>query len=181
LAVGDPDRASGRVWRGEVCVDTISGKVLLVSGEVEAGQFWADALRRCGADVTVAWSAPEALDCWEQGGFDLILVDAYAHLDGVALCRHLRSRAVNPILLLAPGGDEAYLLEGYRAGADECVLKPIGPAVLLAKVNAWLRHRWTVRVEALNPVEAGGIRIEPDPHPPHTLQTPAGTRYTSCG
>ncbi len=136
-------------------METISGKVLLVSGNAEAGQFWADALRHCGADVTVAWSAREALDSSEQGGFDLILVDAYAQLDGVELCRHLRTRAVNPILLLASGDDETCLLEGYQAGADECVLKPIGPAVLLAKVHVWLRHRFMVQVEALNPVEAG--------------------------
>jgi DNA-binding response OmpR family regulator len=122
-------------------VDTISGRVLTVFGDPEAGQFWADALRWYGAKVAVAWSAGQALACLERDGFDLILVDAYTHLDGVDLCRHLRSRTVSPILLLAPGSDEACLLDGYRAGADECVLKPIGPAVLLAKVNAWLRHR----------------------------------------
>ena len=141
LAAGDSNCPPGPVWRREVRVDTISGKVLAVSGDAEAGQLWAGALRWCGADVAVAWSAPEALDALEQGGFDLILVDAYVHLDGVELCRQIRSRTVSPILLLVPGADEACLLDGYRAGADECVLKPIGPAVLLAKVNAWLRHR----------------------------------------
>jgi two-component system response regulator RegX3 len=161
VAGRDAHRASGRVWRGEVHVDTISGKVLLVSSDAEAGQFWADALRRCGAEIVVAWSAPEALDAWEQGSFDLILIDANAHVDGVGLCRHLRSRAVNPILLLGPGSDEARLLEGYRAGADECVPKPVDHTVLLAKVKAWLRHRWMVRAEALDPVEGGGMRLEP--------------------
>lgn len=39
LAAGDWDRASGYVWRGEVGVDTIWGKVLLISGDVEAGRF----------------------------------------------------------------------------------------------------------------------------------------------
>lgn len=122
-------------------MDTISGKVLTVSGDAEAGQFWADALRWYGADVTVAWSAREALESLDRDGFDLLLVDAYVHLDGVELCRQVRSRTASPIVLLAPGADEACLLDGYRAGADECVLKPIGPAVLLAKVNAWLRRR----------------------------------------
>lgn len=121
-------------------MDRISGKVLAVSGDAEAGQIWADALRWYGADVDVAWSAREAVDALEEDGFDLILVDAYAHLDGVDLCRHLRNRTESPILLLAPGADEACLLDGYRAGADECVLKPISPAVLLAKINAWLRR-----------------------------------------
>ena len=129
------------MWRSEVQVDRIAGRVLTVSGDAEAGQFWADALCWYGADVAVAWSVPEALDALEQDRFDLILVDAYAHLDGVELCRQIRSRTTSPILLLAPGADEACLLDGYRAGADECVLKPVSPAVLLAKANAWLRRR----------------------------------------
>jgi two-component system response regulator RegX3 len=129
------------MWRSEVQVDRISGKVLTVSGDAEAGQFWADALRWYGVDVTVAWSAPEVLDALDRDGFDLILLDAYAHWDGVDLCRQIRGRTASPILLLAPGTDEACLLDGYRAGADDCVLKPISPAVLLAKVNAWLRRR----------------------------------------
>jgi DNA-binding response OmpR family regulator len=128
------------VWRKEVRVDTISGKVLVASGDAEAGQFWADALRWYGADVDVAWSVGEAVNALEGDGFDLILVDAYAHLEGAALCRQLRNRTAIPILLLAPGTDEASLLDGYRAGADECALKPISPAVLLAKVSAWLRR-----------------------------------------
>ncbi len=161
LAAGDSDRVSGRVWRGEVRVDRISGKVLLVSGDAEAGRFWADALRRCGADVAVACSAREALEPWEQGGFDLILVDVSAQADGLDLCRRLRARAVNPILLLCPCEDETCVLEAYRAGADECILKPVSPATFLAKVGAWLRHQWTLRVEALDPLARGGIRLEP--------------------
>jgi DNA-binding response OmpR family regulator len=144
-----------------VHVETILGKVLLVSGDAEVGQFWADALRRHGVEIAVVGSGSDPLEQWEDDGFDMAIVDVYTLLDGLELCRHLRSRAVNPVLLLAPGCDEAYLLEAYRAGADECMLKPIAPAVLVAKVKAWLRHRWTVRVEALDPVEGGGIRLEP--------------------
>jgi DNA-binding response OmpR family regulator len=153
-----------------VGVDTILGKVLLVTDDSEGGQFWADALRRHGVEIVVVGSAGDPLAQWEQDGFDLILVDVSAQADGPDLCRRLRGRAVNPILLLCPCEDETCVLEVYRAGADECILKPVSPATLLAKVGAWLRHRWTVRVEALNPVEGGGIRTEPDPppaaHPP---------------
>jgi DNA-binding response OmpR family regulator len=43
----------------------------------------------------------------------------------------LRSEAVIPILLLTPQGDEAHLLAGYRAGASECLVKPVSPALFL--------------------------------------------------
>jgi DNA-binding response OmpR family regulator len=142
-------------------MNTISGRVLLVSGDIEAGQFWAGLLRHYGAHVTIARSTLQALDAREDTCFDLILIDAYPHLDGVALCRHLRSQAVNPILLLAPCGDETYLLDGYRAGADECMLRPVSPAILLAKVRAWLRHCCTIRAEALDPAEGGTFCLEP--------------------
>jgi DNA-binding response OmpR family regulator len=102
----------------------IAPRVLLITDESTAAQSWVDAYRP-----------------WVHDAFDLAIVDADARLDGLGLCERLRTWTANPILLLIPRFDEAYLLAAYRAGADECVLKPIAPAVLLAKVNAWLRHR----------------------------------------
>ena len=71
----------------------------------------------------------------------------------IDLLRQLRAEAANPILLLTPRGDEAHLLEAYAAGADECITQPVGPALFLAKVRAWLRRSWTVPEEALETLE----------------------------
>jgi two-component system OmpR family response regulator len=131
----------------------LPGKVLLVSEDVEAGLFWAAALRRHGLDVVVVGSAGGLPQQWEEAGFDLALVDTVNRCDGLELCRRLRSGALNPILLLASECDETFWLELYRAGADECIPKPLGPAVLTAKVKAWLRQAWTVRAAALRPLE----------------------------
>ncbi len=139
----------------------MTGRVLLVADDPQVGHLWADALGHAGVEVVPTGSARQALHRWEQGGFDLIIVDVSAHADGLDLCRRLRARAVNPILLLCPCQDEACALEAYRAGADECIPKPVSPATFLAKVGAWLRHQWTLRVEALDPLAGGGIRLEP--------------------
>jgi DNA-binding response OmpR family regulator len=119
----------------------IAPRVLLITDESTAAQSWVEDLRHRGVEMSVAGPAGDAYRPWVHDAFDLAIVDADARLDGLGLCERLRTWTANPILLLIPRFDEAYLLAAYRAGADECVLKPIAPAVLLAKVNAWLRHR----------------------------------------
>jgi DNA-binding response OmpR family regulator len=108
-----------------------------------------------------AQPARRALECLEQAGVDLVLVDVPIHLDGLDLCRRLRARTTNPILLLGMFADDAHVLEAYDAGADECIPTPVGTALLLAKVRAWLRHGWTVRAESLLPLQVAGVRLVP--------------------
>ncbi|MGH8248308.1 MAG: winged helix-turn-helix domain-containing protein, partial [Gammaproteobacteria bacterium] len=49
-------------------------------------------------------------------------------------------------------------LEAYQAGVDECVLKPISPAIFLAKIMAWARRSWS---EPMTPRTAGRLRLDP--------------------
>lgn len=136
-------------------------KVLLVSDDPESAGFWAYAPGQKGFEVVLAGSAEEALDRWRGETFDLIMIDVYTpQLDGIELCRQFRAEAVNPILLLTPDGAEAHLLEAYGAGVDECVVKPISPRLLLAKVRDWLRRSWTIPTAALDPLQAGDLRLE---------------------
>ena len=152
---------SGQKRPGEMRVESVAGKVLFVTGDGEEGPFWASVLERHGLEAVIVEAGSDLLEGWEEEGFDLALVDAGDRREGLALCRRLRASALNPILLLAASCDEAFCLEAYRAGADECIQKPVGPAVLVAKVAVWLRQAWTVRAEALEPVAGGGIRLDP--------------------
>lgn len=137
-------------------------KVLLVTDDAEIGRIWAYALGGMGLEVVLPGRAEEALDRWREEPLDLIVIDVHTpKFDGVDLCRRLRAEAVNPILLLTPRTNEAYLLDAYQAGVDECIVKPIGPSLFLAKVRAWLRRSWTVPTEALDSLQAGDLRLEP--------------------
>lgn len=121
----------------------MNARTLLVSDDPETAQIWAYALGEMGLQAVVAGSAQEALDRWAEGVCDLILIDVHTpQLDGIDLCRRLRAEAVNPILLFTPTTDEAHLQEAYRAGVDECIVKPIDPSLFRAKVRAWLRRSW---------------------------------------
>lgn len=140
----------------------VSPRVLLVSDDPATGQIWTYALYQRGLEVVPVRSTEEALDRWASEAFDLVVIDVHTpQLDGIALCRRLRAEAVNPILLLTPSGDEAHVLAAYQAGVDECIVKPVGPSLFLAKVRAWLRRSWTVPTAALDPIQVGDIRLDP--------------------
>lgn len=128
---------------GKVSTETIRGSVLFVTDDSQAGHIWAHALSHREVDVVLVGSAEGAWQRWKENGsgFDMVIIDVYTHqLDGIALCRRLHSESDEPILLLTPGKDEAHLLEAYEAGVDECIVKPVSPLLLVAKVLAWLRN-----------------------------------------
>ena len=66
-----------------------------------------------------------------------------------------------PILIFLPDYHETEILQAYAAGVDEVVIKPISPAVFLAKIIAWMRRSWTVPTAELSQVKAGKHRLEP--------------------
>jgi DNA-binding response OmpR family regulator len=92
-------------------------------------------------DVVLVGSAEGAWQRWADMSFEMVIVDVYTQqLDGIALCQGLRTETDAAILLLTPTWDEAHLLETYQAGVDECIVKPVSPLMLVAKVLAWLRY-----------------------------------------
>jgi DNA-binding response OmpR family regulator len=158
LSLKEP--SSGGAWA--VPSQLMGTRVLLVSDEPDSGRIWAFALQQMGLEVVLTSRSQGALEEWATAGFDLLIVDVHTpKLDGIDLCRQIRAEAVNPILLFSPRDNEAHILEAYRAGVDECVVKPVSPALFLAKVRAWLRRSWTVPVGALDCLQAGALRLDP--------------------
>ena len=139
-----------------------AAKILLISDEPTTAHTWANLFGLKGLSTELAGSAKEALSAWERDTFDLILIDVYTPaLDCLELCRQLRAVAANPILVLPRQNSESHLLRAYEAGADECIVKPISPQLLLAKVLAWQRRAWTVPTEALDHLQAADVQLDP--------------------
>jgi two-component system response regulator ChvI len=63
-----------------------------------------------------------------------------AHIDGIELLRRLRQKSDVPVILLNDHADEADELAGLRIGADDVILKPFSPPVLVERVYAVLRR-----------------------------------------
>lgn len=139
-----------------------AAKILLISDDPTTARTWAFLFTQKGLSTELAGSAEEALSAWERDAFDLILIDVHTPaLDCIGLCQQLRAVAANPILVLPRQNSESHLLRAYEAGADECIVKPISPQLLLAKVLAWQRRAWTVPTEALDRLQAAGAQLDP--------------------
>jgi DNA-binding response OmpR family regulator len=140
----------------------MDARLLLISDEPETRQVWGCMLHHKGIKVCPPRSIEEALERWTKDAFDMVIIDVYTpQLNEVELSRRLRAEVLNPILLFTFRQDESYVLEAYRAGVDECILKPISPLISGAKVMAWLRRSWTVSAEALPGFQVGDFCLDP--------------------
>jgi DNA-binding response OmpR family regulator len=93
----------------------------------------------------------------------LMIFDLQLHHSKILdLCLQLRAIFVNPILLFLPSYDENMILECYDAGVDDCVVKPISPAVFYAKVRAWLRHSKQESVDVMVELHVGDNHLDPN-------------------
>lgn len=90
---------------------------------------------------------------------DLMLPD----LDGVQICRMIRQYSTVPIIMMTARGDDADVVLGLEAGADDYVVKPVEPAILDARIRAVLR-RGTVGPAAEQPAieKFGTLQIDRD-------------------
>jgi len=59
-----------------------------------------------------------------------------------------------------PHHNESHILKAYQAGVDECVAKPVSPALFLAKVKVWLRHSWTIPAEGLEFMQISDLYLD---------------------
>lgn len=101
---------------------------------------------------------------------DLVVLDlALPGLDGLSACRKVRLTWDGPILMLTARGEPADEVAGLETGADDYVVKPVRPRILLARIRALLRRR-TSRTETSTRLRVGALVIDP-----------AGRTATICG
>jgi DNA-binding response OmpR family regulator len=92
---------------------------------------------------------------------DLVVLDIMLPgLDGLEVCRELRSRAPVPVIMLTARGTEEDRVVGLELGADDYVAKPFSPRELTARVKAVLRRANSQLPEADGTIEAGDLGID---------------------
>jgi len=127
--------------------------------------LWGFILREKGLHVILETSMERALDHWSLEIPDLIVVDAgLEKRDLLPLCRSFREVSTAPILLLLPAHHETVILDAYREGVDDVVVKPVSPMIFQAKILAWARRSWTVPIAGLELIAAGRHRLDPTRH-----------------
>ncbi|HXF84883.1 MAG TPA: response regulator [Anaerolineales bacterium] len=127
-------------WKTDV--DTLPlHTVLILSDQQENVAAWEPLFSQRNCIVLAERSVHNALQTTRLVGPSLILVDLQIPKQELALLvRDLRAISRAPILLLVAADTVEEVLEAYQAGADECLVKPINPAVVIVKAMAWLGH-----------------------------------------
>jgi len=117
-------------------------KILLVEDDAPTAQFLSAALTADQYAVDVATDGQTGLELAQQWEYDLIVLDVMIpRLDGISVCRQLRSQSNQaPILLLTAKGANEDIVTGLDAGADDYLTKPFDLSQLLARIRALLRR-----------------------------------------
>ncbi|MWA04764.1 response regulator [Actinomadura sp. LD22] len=135
-------------------------RILLVDDDDRFADALTVALRRQGFEVCRAATGAAALAAPPA---DLVLLDlGLPDLDGIEVCRRLRTGGDVAIIAVTARGEERDRVLGLRSGADDYLVKPFGIAELAARIDAVIRR---VR-PAARPVvvAAGGLRVDTARH-----------------
>jgi len=123
-------------------VDTIPLHTVLIASD-QAGNIsaWENLFQQRNCIVLSESTVSAALQTARLVGPSLMLVDMDLPKEArKTVLKELRNASRGPILLLISADTVDEVMDANKAGADECLIKPVNPAVLIVKAMAWLGH-----------------------------------------
>ncbi|TCT15478.1 DNA-binding response OmpR family regulator [Natranaerovirga pectinivora] len=119
----------------------VGTKVLIVDDEVELADILSDYLEKEGFVTKTAHNGEEALDYFKAFNPQLVILDIMMpKIDGMEVCRIIRSMSSIPVLMLSSKSSEIDKILGLGLGADDYITKPFSPGEVVARVKAQLRR-----------------------------------------
>ena len=148
--------------------------ILVVDDEPKIVRLARDYLEHSGYRVVTAGDGKAALDTVRQSRPDLVVLDLnLPGIDGLEVCRRIRSDSDVPIIMLTARVEETDRLIGLEIGADDYITKPFSPRELVARTRAVLRRtggerrqRDIIRVDELE-IDLAGHRVSRAGEPVH--------------
>jgi two-component system response regulator ArlR len=117
-------------------------KILLVEDEHGIASFVRLELLHEGYQVQVAEDGRKGLELFQEGQWDLILLDIMLPgINGLEVLRRIRKLSSVPVILLTARGDTLDKVSGLDAGADDYLSKPFAIEELLARIRSLLRRK----------------------------------------
>ena len=133
--------------------------ILLVEDDLSLINGLSFAVKKQGYMLDVAHTKDEADRLWENGAYDLVILDvSLPDGSGFDICKRIRQASKVPIMFLTAMDEETDIIMGLDIGGDDYITKPFSPKILLAKINALLR-----RAASANPqdmITAGEIVLQ---------------------
>jgi two-component system alkaline phosphatase synthesis response regulator PhoP len=142
--------------------------ILVVEDEDDILELLRYNLAKEGFRVTGVVSGEEALRTARSQPPDLIILDLMLPgMDGLTVCRELKHDAKTretPIIMLTAKGEEADIVAGLELGADDYIIKPFSPRVLLARLRAVLRRQMLPPAAESDALVLHDLSIHPGRH-----------------
>lgn len=141
-------------------------RVLLVDDDPHIRQLLAFAFDKAGFAVAEAGDGEAALAEVARKAPDLVVLDInMPRMDGLEVCRRLRSQGEVPVLFLSSRDDEFDRVLGIELGADDYVTKPFSPREVVARANAILRRsapKPVAPTDSAARIAKGRLRLDPE-------------------
>ena len=120
-------------------------------------------LRNAGFRVLQASNATRGLELISNERPVLVVLDIGlpGPMDGLEACRELRKSSNVPVVIITARDEELDRILGLELGADDYLTKPFSPRELVARVRAILRRSEGSRHPSDEPVEVGGVNLDP--------------------
>jgi DNA-binding response OmpR family regulator len=140
-------------------------RAMVVEDELPLATLLASYLEQAGFDVATTGDGTEAVVLAREIDPDVMVLDlGLPGLDGVEVCRQIRTFSDAYVVMLTARTDEVDTLIGLSVGADDYLTKPFSPRELMARIQAMLRRprsRGKADREAQEDRRFGALRIDP--------------------
>ncbi|WP_335736829.1 response regulator [Rheinheimera muenzenbergensis] len=136
-------------------------KILLVEDDTRLASLVQSFLTQHGFSVQLQTQGDAVAEHCRQFQPDLVVLDLMLPgLDGFGVCRQLRPWYKGPILILTAKQSDIDQVLGLELGADDYVIKPVEPRVLVARINALLRRTQTPARAEQQELQFGALTLK---------------------
>lgn len=133
-------------------------KILVVDDDKNINTLIQSLLKNENYDVISASDGLDALNKLDAEKVDMLITDVMMpKMDGLELCREVRSFSDMPILMLTVLGEINQKVQGFETGADDYLTKPFEPMELIVRVKALLKR---YNINESNLISIGNIIID---------------------
>jgi DNA-binding response OmpR family regulator len=134
--------------------------IVLVEDDLRLSELVSRYLENNGFRVRCTARGDEAVEQVRRDNPDLLILDiGLPGQDGFEICRQLRPIYSNPILILTARNNDIDHVLGLELGADDYVIKPVEPRVLMARITALLRRARTPPRVSATALQFGRLAI----------------------
>jgi two-component system alkaline phosphatase synthesis response regulator PhoP len=139
----------------------VTGVAVVIEDDQAIGALVLAYLEQAGFDVVCETTGENGLEAVERHDPRVVVLDlALPDLDGLEVCRRLRSSRRVPILILTARDEEVDRIVGLELGADDYMTKPFSPRELVARVRAILRRTEPQEPEESTLIELGDVQLD---------------------